>query len=52
MINTSWLSVEPGQAHYLVDRLSGAVALAGSAHPVEHYIALWRSGQWPEVSSY
>jgi hypothetical protein len=36
---------------YLVDRMSGAVALAGSAHPVAHYIALWRSGEWPEVSS-
>jgi hypothetical protein len=40
-----------GSGPYLVDRLSGAVALAGSAHPVEHYIELWRSGEWPEVSS-
>ena len=24
---------------------------AQSAHPVEHYIALWRSGEWPEVST-
>jgi hypothetical protein len=44
--------VYAGKGPYLVDRLSGAVALAGSAHPVEHYIGLWRSGQWPEVSSY
>jgi hypothetical protein len=39
-----------GRGPYLVDRMTGAVALAGSAHPVEHYIALWRSGEWPEVS--
>jgi hypothetical protein len=42
--------VYAGSGPYLVDRVSGAVALAGSAHPVDHYIALWRSGQWPEVS--
>ena len=42
--------VYAGRGPYLVDRVSGAVALAGSAHPVDHYIALWRSGQWPEVS--
>jgi hypothetical protein len=40
-----------GSGPYLVDRLTGAVALAGSAHPVEHYVALWRSGQWPEVAT-
>lgn len=43
--------VYAGSGPYLVDRMSGAVALAGSAHPVEHYIALWRAGEWPEVSS-
>jgi hypothetical protein len=42
--------VYAGSGPYLVDRRSAAVALAGSAHPVEHYIELWRSGQWPEVS--
>jgi hypothetical protein len=38
-----------GGGPYLVDRTTGAVALAGSAHPVEHYIALWRAGRWPEI---
>jgi hypothetical protein len=42
--------VYAGSGPYLVDRLTGSVALAGSAHPVEHYVALWRSGQWPEIA--
>jgi hypothetical protein len=42
--------VYAGSGPYLVDRTTGAVALAGSAHPPEHYIALWRSGKWPEIA--
>ncbi len=41
--------VYAGSGPFLVDRMTGAVALAGSAHPVDHYIALWRAGEWPEV---
>ena len=36
-----------GSGPYLVDRRSGQVALCGSAHPVQHYVDLWRRGQWP-----
>lgn len=38
-----------GGGPYLVDRHSGEVAMAGSAHPVAHYIELWESGQLPSL---
>jgi hypothetical protein len=38
-----------GAGPYLVDRETGRVGLAGSAHPVEHYIEMWRSGALPDV---
>ena len=37
-----------GNGPFLVDRETGRVARAGTAHAVEHYVELWRSGQWPE----
>lgn len=36
-----------GGGPYLVDRRTGAVAMAGSGQSVEHYIDLWRRGQLP-----
>ena len=38
-----------GGGPYLVDRKSGRVAMAGSAHPVDVYIGLWRNGELPDL---
>jgi hypothetical protein len=34
-----------GGGPYLIDRTSGRVAMCGSAHPVDHYIAAWQRGE-------
>ena len=39
-----------GAGPYLVDRKTGRVAQAGSAHPVEHYVEMWRSGALPDIA--
>src|SRR5204863_10089511 len=38
-----------GSGPFLVDRSTGRVALCGSAYEVDHYVQLWRSGQWPDT---
>jgi hypothetical protein len=38
-----------GGGPFLVDRKTGRVAMAGSAHAVDHYVNLWRSGDWPDT---
>jgi Immunity protein 35 len=37
-----------GGGPFLIDRKTGSVAMAGSAHPVDHYVELWRRGDWPD----
>jgi hypothetical protein len=37
-----------GNGPFMVDRATGRVARAGTAHDVGHYVELWRSGQWPD----
>ncbi len=37
-----------GGGPYLVDRKTARVAMAGSAHPVDHYIDLWLRREWPD----
>ena len=39
-----------GGGPYLIDRVTARVAMAGSAYPVDHYIELWRSGDWPDFN--
>ena len=39
-----------GGGPYLVDRKTGRAAMAGSAHPVDHYVELWLRGEWPDQS--
>jgi len=38
-----------GGGPYLVDRKTARVAMAGSAHPVKHYIRLWRRGELADL---
>ena len=37
-----------GGGPYLVARKTARVAMAGSAHPVDHYVELWLRGEWPD----
>jgi hypothetical protein len=37
-----------GRGPFVIDRETGRVALAGSAHPAEYYVELWRRGEWPD----
>lgn len=37
-----------GGGPFLVDRKTGRVAMCGSAQPPEHYVELWRQGDWPD----
>jgi len=32
----------------MIDRKTGRVAMAGSAHPADHYVDLWQRGEWPD----
>ena len=38
-----------GGGPLLIDRAEGRVAMCGSAHPPEHYIAMWRRGELPDI---
>ena len=38
-----------GGGPIFVDRADGRMAMAGSAHTADHYIDLWRSGNWPDL---
>jgi hypothetical protein len=37
-----------GGGPFFVDKRTGKVAMAGSAHAANHYIALWRAGEWSD----
>ena len=47
--STATRDLYAGGGPFMVDRSTARVAMAGSAHPVDHYIDMWRSGQWPDV---
>lgn len=38
-----------GGGPFLIDRETGRVAICGSAHGPDHYIDLWRRGEYPDT---
>jgi hypothetical protein len=36
-----------GSGPFMVDRSTGEVSMASSAHSPDHYVELWRRGEWP-----
>jgi hypothetical protein len=38
-----------GGGPLLIDRQTGRVAMCGSAHPANHYVDLWRRGDYPDT---
>ncbi len=38
-----------GGGPFLIDRVTGRVTMCGSAHAADHYIDLWRRGQFDDL---